>query len=36
MADECPSKIKIDTAILTVRYVQLPSTIANDLNQIKL
>ena len=33
MADECPSKIKIDTAILTVRYVQLLSTIANDLNQ---
>ena len=33
MADECPSKIKIDTAILTVRYVQLLPTIANDLNQ---
>ena len=34
MADECPSKIKIDSAILTVRYVQLLPTIANDLNQI--
>ena len=33
MADESPSKIKIDTAILTVRYVQLLPTIANDLNQ---
>ena len=33
MADDCPSKIKIDTAILTVRYVQLLPTIANDLNQ---
>ena len=33
MADECPSKIKIYTAIRTVRYVQLLPTIANDLNQ---
>ena len=33
MADEFPSKIKIDTAILTVRYVQLLPTIVNDLNQ---
>ena len=34
MADECPSKIKkIDTAILTVSYVQFLPTIVNDLNQ---
>ena len=33
MADGCPSKIKIDTAILIVRYVQLLPTIANDLNK---
>ena len=32
-ADGCPSKIKIDTAILTVHYVQLLPTIANNLNQ---
>ena len=33
MTDEKPYKLKIDTAILTVRYVQLLPTIANDLNQ---
>ena len=33
VADECPSKIKIDTAIQTVRYYQLLPVIANDLNQ---
>ena len=33
MADGCASKIKFDTAILTVLYVQHLPTIANHLNQ---
>ena len=33
MADDYPSKIKIDTANLTVRYVHLLPAISNQLNQ---
>ena len=33
MSDNSPAKIKIDTAILRVRNVQLLPAISNELNQ---
>ena len=33
MCDDSPAKIKIDTAILRVRNVQLLPAISNELNQ---
>ena len=33
MSEDYPAKIKIDTAILRVRNVQLPPAISNELNQ---
>ena len=33
MSEDCPAKIKIDTAILRVRNVQLLPAISNEMNQ---